>query len=261
MRTLVRAVVLGLALAASGIPSALAAPDAPALVRMLQVIDDRQQNNGDYASTVFIEQKEKGKSDLVYQANIYRRDVSDKLVILFAKPQSEAGKGYLRVDSNLFFYDPSVGKWERRTERERIGGTNSQRSDFDQSRLAEEYAPAWVGEEKLGAFTTDHLKLSAKPGEDVAYPVVEVWIDRASGNTLKRQDFALSGRLMRTTYYPEWLKKFSPSKKAEVYVPRQIRIFDEVEKGKSTTVVLQDWKLDSLDDSMFTKAWLESKSR
>jgi hypothetical protein len=38
-------------------------------------------------------------------------------------------------------------------------------------------------------------------------------------------------------------------------------VFDEVEKGKSTTVVLQDWKLDSLDDSMFTKAWLESKSR
>ncbi|MEN9786129.1 MAG: hypothetical protein RLZZ299_1393 [Pseudomonadota bacterium] len=261
MRPVVHALALGLALVLPGIPSAFAAPDAAALERMLKVIDDRQQNNGDYASTVFIEQKEKGKSDLVYQANIYRRDVSDKLVILFAKPQSEAGKGYLRVDSNLFFYDPGVGKWERRTERERIGGTNSQRADFDQSRLAEEYTPAWVAEEKLGAFTTDRLKLSAKAGQDVAYPVVELWIDRASGNTLKRQDFALSGRLMRTTYYPEWLKKFSPSKKAEVYVPRQIRIFDEVEKGKSTTVVLQDWKLDSLDDSMFTKAWLESKSR
>ena len=261
MRPVVRALVLGLASTLAGVPSALAAPDAAALTRMLQVIDDRQQNNGDYASTVFIEQKEKGKSDLVYQANIFRRDVSDKLVILFAKPQSEAGKGYLRVDSNLFFYDPGVGKWERRTERERIGGTNSQRSDFDQSRLAEEYTPSWVAEEKLGAFTTDHLKLAAKPGEDVAYPVVELWVDRASGNTLKRQDFALSGRLMRTTYYPEWLKKFSPSKQSEVYVPRQIRIFDEVEKGKSTTVVLQDWKLDPLDDSMFTKAWLESKSR
>jgi hypothetical protein len=161
----------------------------------------------------------------------------------------------------LFFYDPSVGKWERRTERERIGGTNSQRSDFDQSRLAEEYTPAFVREEPLGQYVTDHLKLTARSGVDVAYPVVELWIDRASGNVLKRQDFALSGRLMRTTLYPEYTRKFSPSKKADVYVAKQILIFDEVEKGKNTTVVLRDVKLDALDDAIFTKAWLEAKSR
>ena len=251
--------LVGTAEAAPGATDA--GPDAAAMVQMLKVIDDRQQNNGDYASTVFIEQKEKGKSDLVYQAQIYRRDATDKLVILFSKPQSEAGKGYLRADANLFFYDPGVGKWERRTERERIGGTNSQRADFDQSRLAEEYTPAWVGEEKLGAYTTDHLKLTFKPGKDVAYPVVELWVDRATGNTLKRQDYALSGKLARTTYYPEWTKKYSPTKKADVYIAKQIRIFDEVMKGNTTTIVLQDVRLDPLDDSMFTKAWLEAKSR
>ena len=37
---------------------------------------------------------------------------------------------------------PTVGKWERRTERERIAGTDSRRADFDESRLAEEYEPA-----------------------------------------------------------------------------------------------------------------------
>ena len=92
------------------------------MVQMLKTIDDRQQNNGDWNSQVYIEQKEAGKSDLVYQANIYRQDDKDTLVILFVKPAAEAGKGYLRVDKNLFFYDPASGKWERRTERERIGG-------------------------------------------------------------------------------------------------------------------------------------------
>ena len=238
-----------------------AAPAAAELVTMLQTVDDRQRNSGDYKSLVYIEQKEKDKSDLVYQAVVYRRDATDKLVIMFLKPQSEAGKGYLRVDKNLFMYDPSVGRWERRTERERIGGTDSQRADFDESRLAEEYTPAFVAEETLGKYTVNHIKLTAKEGFDVSFPVVELWLDQATTNILKRQDYALSGRLMRTTYYPEWNKQFSPSKQADVYTPKEIRIFDEVEKGNSTTIVMQSVDLNSLDDSIFTKAWLESKSR
>lgn len=252
--------MLALLLVALG--GAVAATPTPAeLVEKLKTIDDRQQNSGDWTSLVFIEQKEQGKSDLVYQAVVYRRDDTDKLAILFTKPQSEAGKGYLRVDNNLFFYDPAVGKWERRTERERIGGTDSNRQDFDQSRLAEEYAPAWVGPEPLGKLTTDHLKLTAKPGVDVAYPTVDLWLDQQTGNVLKRQDFALSGKLMRTTYYPHWNKLFSESKRAEVYFPKEIHIFDEVQKGNTTTVVIQEVDLKSLDDAIFTKAYLESKSR
>lgn len=228
---------------------------------MLQTIDDRQANSGDYKSLVYIENKQSGKSDLEYQAVVYRRDLTDKLVILFLKPQSEAGKGYLRVDDNMFMYDPTVGKWERRTDREKIGGTGSQRQDFDKSDLHEEYTPAWVATEKLGNYSVEHLKLTAKSGVDVAYSTVELWVDQATGNQLKRQDFAESGRLMRTTYYPAWNKVYSDSKKDYVYVPKEIRIYDEVEKGTQTTVVIQETDLHSLDDSIFTKAWLESKSR
>ncbi|MCA9488827.1 MAG: outer membrane lipoprotein-sorting protein [Myxococcales bacterium] len=238
-----------------------AQPDAAQMQAMLATIDDRQQNSGDWTSLVFIEQKEQGKSDLLYEAVIYRRDVSDKLAILFTKPQQEAGKGYLRLDNNLFFYDPAVGQWERRTERERIGGTGSNRQDFDQSRLAEEYDPTWLETATLGKYTTEHLKLAVKTGVDVAYPTVELWIDQATGNVLKRQDFALSGKLMRTTFYPQWNKLFSPSKNAEVYFPKEIRIYDEVQAGTSTTIVIQQVDLNTLDDSIFTKAWLEAKSR
>jgi len=240
---------------------ALAAPSSDEMVQMLRVVDDRQQNNGDWRSLVYIEQKEKDKSDLAYQAAVYRRDLDDKLVILFVKPQSEAGKGYLRADNNMFMFDPTVGKWERRTERERIGGTGGQRQDFDQSRLAEEFTPTFVGEEKLGQYTVNHVKLSVKPGVDVAYPVVELWLDQGTGNVLKRQDFAESLRLMRTTYYPAWNKLYSESKKTDVYFPKEVRIYDEVEKGNSTTVVIQEVDLKPLDPNIFTKAWLESKSR
>ncbi|WP_164021947.1 outer membrane lipoprotein-sorting protein, partial [Pyxidicoccus trucidator] len=143
----------------------------------------------------YMEQKEKDKTDNVREAFIYRRDADDKLMILFSKPKTEAGKGYLRMDKNLWSYDPNVGKWERRTERERIAGTDSRRADFDESRLAEEFDPTYEGEAKLGKFTAHKLLLKVKPNVDVAYPLVKMWIDKDTNNILKREDYALSGRL------------------------------------------------------------------
>jgi outer membrane lipoprotein-sorting protein len=114
-------------------------------------------------------------------------------MILFSSRSPSAGQGYLRIDKNLWFYDPSVGKWERRTERERIGGTNSRRSDFDESRLAEEYDPTDEGEEKLGAYSAQKLLLKGKAGLDLAFPMIRIWIDKDTKNVLKRQEYALSG--------------------------------------------------------------------
>jgi hypothetical protein len=158
-------------------------------------------------------------------------------------------------------YEPAIGKWERRTDRAGIGGTGSQRQDFDESRLSQEYTAVFVADTKLGAREVHHLKLQAKPGVDAASPTLELWIDKSDGNILKRQEFSLSAKLLRTVYYPKWDKRFSPSKKAEVYIPSQIRIIDEIIKGNGTVVVLRDVNLEALPANIFTKAWLESQSR
>jgi outer membrane lipoprotein-sorting protein len=231
------------------------------MVKLLGQIDDRQRNTGDWKGLAFIKQKDKDKEDVVYEMVYYRRDEDDKIMILFLKPKSEAGKGYLRSDDNLWLYDPGVGKWERRTERERIAGTDSRRADFDESRLAKEYDPAYLGEETLGKFPVHRLRLKAKPGSDVAWPLIELSVDKATGNVLKRQEFALSGKLMRTSYYPTWQKVYSESKQAEVWYPKQMRFYDEVEKGNSTLVLIKQIDLRALPKNIFTKAWLESKSR
>ncbi|MCX6131103.1 MAG: outer membrane lipoprotein-sorting protein [Proteobacteria bacterium] len=250
----------GFILFSFAIPRAFAL-DEKEVKDLVKLVDERQRNTGDYTSLVFIDQKEKDGSTKAFEARVYRRDADDKWMILFTKPKAEAGKGYLRLEKNLFLYEPALGKWERQTERASIAGTNSRRDDFDQSRLAEEYDAKYIAEEKLGKFAVNRLKLTAKSGVEVASPIVELWIDKDSKNILKRQESALSGKLLRTTYYPGWDKMFSKSKNADVYVPKEIRVFDEVEKGNSTTVLLREVKLDSLDANMFTKAWLESQSR
>jgi len=240
---------------------ASAAPSKAELVELLKGVDDRQRNQGDYRSNVYIEQKEKDKVAVVYEALVFRRSADQKFMILFTKPKSSQGQGYLRIDQNLWFYDPAVGKWERRTERERIGGTNSRRSDFDESRLAEEYDPEDNGEEKLGVYTAQVMTLKGKAGLDLAFPVIKLWIDKATKNELKRQEFALSGRLLRTSYYPKWQKIYSESRKGDIWYPQEIRFYDEVEKQNSTLILIKTVDLKPLEANLFTKAWLESKSR
>jgi hypothetical protein len=256
---IVTALILAAGLLAA--PSARAALPKDQMVDLLKVVDDRQRNNGDWRAGAYLEQKEKDKVDVVYETEYYRRSSDQKFMILFTKPKSSAGQGYLRIDKNLWFYDPSVGKWERRTERERIGGTNSRRSDFDESRLAEEYEPTDEGEEKLGKFTAYKLLLKGKPGLDLAFPVIRIWIDKENKNVLKRQEYALSNRLLRTSYYPKWKKVHSESKKGDVWYPEEIRFFDEVEKANQTLVLIRAVDLRPLPANLFTKAWLESKSR
>lgn len=231
------------------------------MVDILRGIDLRIRSSGDYKALFYLEQREKDKPDIVREGLTYRRDADEKLMILFTKPKTEVGKGYLRVDKNLWFYDPTVGKWERRTDRERIAGTDSRRQDFDQSKLAEEYDPAFEGEGKLGNFDVWIIKMKAKPGVDVAYPIVKFWVDKKTGNDLKREDYALSGRLLRTSYVPKWEKLYSDSKKADLWYRKEIRIYDEVDKGNSTLVIIRSVDLHSLPENIFSKAWLESKSR
>jgi outer membrane lipoprotein-sorting protein len=238
-----------------------AATSKEELVKLLKIVDDRQKNSGDWRSLVYIEQKEKDKVDVVYEALVFRRSQDQKFMILFTKPKASQGQGYLRIDKNLWYYDPSVGKWERRTERERIGGTNSRRSDFDESRLAEEYDPEDNGEEKLGVYQAQVMTLKGKPGIDLAFPVIKLWVDKETKNVLKRQEFALSNRLLRTTYNPKWKKIFSESKGSDIWYPQEIRIYDEVEKANQTLILIRSVDLKSLEANLFTKAWLESKSR
>jgi outer membrane lipoprotein-sorting protein len=260
--TIMPRTALALCLAAAVALPAVAPALTPAeLAKVVATIDDRQRNSGDWKALCYMEAKEKGKTDVVYELLVYRRDEDDKQMFLFTKPKAEQGKGYLRIDKNLWLYDPAVGRWERRTERERIGGTDTRRGDLDESRLVEEYDATWEGDEKLGAFEVHRILLEVKPGVDVAFPKVRLWVDRATLNVLKRQELALSGKLMRTNYYPRWKKIWSESKKGEVWFPEEMRIYDEIEKGNATLILIREVDLRPLEANLFTKAWLESKSR
>jgi outer membrane lipoprotein-sorting protein len=260
-------ILYGLALAFGAVCAALAPGAARAalskaeLSTLLSTLDERQRSDGDWQSNTYVEQHESGKATNVYDAVVMRRSKDKRFVMLFTKPKTSAGQGYLRVDDNLWFYDPSVGRWDRKTERERIGGTSSRRADFDESRLSQEYDPEDSGTEQIGSIKTQVLTLHAKPGLDLPSPVMRLWVDTINNNPVKRQELALSGKLLRTIYYAKWKKEYSPSKKGDTWYASEIRIYDEVEKQNTTLILVDNVVLTPLPDNLFTKAWLESKSR
>ncbi len=260
MRRLLTAPLVLSLVAALG-PDASATATPADVHRILSTIDERQRSPGDYKALAYMESKEKDKTDVSYELVVYRRDADERFMILFTKPRSEQGKGYLRIDKNLWMYDPTVGRWERRTERERIGGTDTRRGDFDDPKFAEQYDATYEGQEKLGAYDVHRILVKAKDGVDVAFPVTRLWIDVATDNVLKRQDLALSGKLMRTAYYPRWKKLYSESKKGDVWFPEEMRLYDEIEKANSTLILMKTVDLRPLEANIFTKAWLEGKSR
>jgi hypothetical protein len=240
---------------------AVAAGGRSSAAELLRAVDEHQQNVGDWRSVVYLEQREPGRDPLVYETVSMRRSGGRQFLILFTKPKSIAGQGYLRLDRNLWYYDPSVGRWERRTERERIGGTGSRRSDFDEWHFSDEYSPQDGGDQLVGQRRTRLLILTAKPGVDAAFPTIRIWVDEDTKTVLKREELALSGRLMRTTYYPRWERVHSPSKQADVWYPQEIRVYDELESGKSTLLLIRDVDPRPLDSNVFTKAWMEHQSR
>ncbi len=231
-----------------------------AALKLLRTVTERQENQGDYHASIFINQKESNKNTIAFEAQVYRRSTAEQFVFVLTAPKADHGRGYLRIDRNLWIYEPTVGKWERRTERERLGGTNATRSDLDEARLDKEYEPAFEAEEKVGAFQTYRLLLTAKKGIDVNYPIVRLWIDKATSNIVKREDMASSGKLMRTNYYTKWTKIYSDSKKGDIWYAKETNHFDEIDKGNSTQVIVKAVDVKPLEANIFTKAWLEGKS-
>ena len=107
------------------------------------------------------------------------------------------------------------------------------------------------------------LKLTGKPGQDLAFP------DRPHLDRQGEQEHPQAaveyarraGSLRTASYYTKWKKIWSPSKNGDTWYPEEIRFYDEVEKANQTLVLIKAVDPNALPQNLFTKAWLESKSR
>ena len=251
LRRLSIALVLGAGLLGG---ATLWAADIDAQALLVEIDRQRTFTGQDFTAvmTVVSEDPEDGVERTVVQQ--FRRDADDAFLILVRDPAVERGQGYLRQGDNLWFYDPESRKFSHTSLKESFQGSDARNSDFGEVSFAEDYAVRSIEEGTLGRYPVYVLDLEAT-NEEVTYPFLKAWVTRQGSLVLKTEDYSLTERLMRTSYYPRYARVGS------AVVPTEMIFVDELVEGRKTRISIGDLSVAQIPDSVFTKAYVERANR
>jgi len=188
---------------------------------------------------------------------LFRRDAAASYTILIQEPTQDRGKGYLRIDDNLWLYDPVARRFTVVSASDRFENTGARNSDFNRSTLADDYRITGSDREQLGAYSTRVYDLEAIH-DNVTFPIRRIWIDQ---NDLVRkvEDYSLARRHMRTTAIPNYQEL------GDRYVPTRIVIQDELRgreidgqfRNQRTMIEVARPSFQEVPDMVFTRTFLE----
>jgi outer membrane lipoprotein-sorting protein len=236
--------------------AAAAAAEPPDFQKVLEAID----RNGDFGSLDYsalftVVTQKPNEKDSVMEVRLFRRDEHDQMVWIMQKPEAQKGQGFLRVDENIWMYDPESGKFSHSTMKETIQNSKAKSSDLKKTTYGQDYEVAAWEEGMLGKYPVYVLSLKAKNNE-VSYPSLKLSIRKDKPLALKEEDYSLSGRLMRTVLFPP---RYIEVAGRTVY--SQMLIEDELNKGEKSQLTTSDVSVARLPDATFSKAFLAQSSR
>ncbi len=233
----------------------------PSVLNMMQKLDDLQEMKSDITAKVKMTQQKVDQSPKNMTMVYYRRDQDDAFLILMTEPEVEKGNGYLKMADNFWMYRRNTRTFQHVNRDESIGGSDASADDFEKRKLVDLYKPEidikgkeLVAEEKLGDIPVYKFKLLGKV-KDVKYPTVVYWVRKDNFLPLKEQSYSLSGTLMESAYF----LKYTTINDRFVWIKGLF--VDEFEKGNKSLVEISGISTTKLDDSIFTKSFLENLSK
>jgi len=229
-------------------------PKAEEIIKKMESITNIE--NTDVTATILFLQQKSGEPDKIYKAKYYRRDKDNAFVIIFIEPESEKGKGYLRLEDNLYMYIPSTREFIHKNRKENVGSTDAKAEDFEKKKTLDLYYVKMLPNAVVNKADCYVIELNAKQA-DVSYPIQKWYIRVSDYLTLKQEAFSLSGTLMQVTYYV----KYIPIKGGKMFVTKFMS--DNKIEGTRTRVTVHEATLsfDPIPDYVFTKAFLEQQSK
>jgi outer membrane lipoprotein-sorting protein len=227
-------------------------PDFSAIFMSIDNMSTFRKNDFSSVMTIVSDDPEDGRK--VIKVNQFRRDKDDKFLILILEPATQKGQGYLRIEDNLWFYDPESRKFSHSSLKENFQGTDAHNSDFRRRSYSEDYKVASWEEGKLGKYDVYIIDTEALHNE-VTYPYEKLWVRKDNYLILKIEDYSLNKRHMRTSFFPNYTKI------EDKYLPSKMLFIDELTEGRKTQMTVSDISLDDLPDSVFTKIYLERVNR
>lgn len=236
----------------AGVFAQVSAADADQAFKIMEATDDILAYHGDYSAKISLVVEKPGKPKESIQYQIFERTDKDLMTIVQLFPEADKGNGYLRDGDNIWAYNPISRKFTHTSIKEALGDSDVKIDDVNRSdtRWRENYDVTGFDSDVLGKNEVYVITLTAKTN-DPAYAKVKFYVRKDLNLVLKQEDYSGSDRLMRTTLIPKY------SKVPAGYVPTQMIMKDELNKGENTQQVISDLTFDKLPDRIFTKAYLE----
>ena len=229
--------------------------------KILLEMEKRQELGCDLTAKVsLIEQRARQgvrQHDYIY----YRRDADDAFLLVTVSPDREKGNGYLRVEGNLWMYRQNTRTFQHLSRGDKIDDTEISAESFENRKLTELYGPVTdkdgaeiYSEEMLGEIPVYRFEIKAKV-KDVSYPRHIYWVRRDNYLLLKQNSYSLSDTLMETGYFLKYTQIENR------YIPLKFMVVDQFEQGNKTIGEISGISLKPIDDTVFTKAYLENLSK
>lgn len=252
MKTVCTALIAAFSvLAGSSLAFAQGTPD---FEHVLAQTAENSRFPNDLTAAVTLDEQDPQEGDETSTLRMFRRAATDTFLMLFERPQTQLGQGYLNVADGLWFYDPESRRFTYTSFEESFGGTDARNSDFQASTLDEDYDVVSGESGTLGNFEVWILELEAT-NDEVTYPVRRVWISKEPNLLLKSEDYSLTNRLLRTSYYPSYVRAGGS------FIADEFSFVDALVEGKRTNVTLADISTAPIPDNVFTKAYVERVNR
>jgi len=218
--------------------------------------------DSDFSTEIQMTQTKPGEGVTERTIALFRRDREEKYVMLLLKPDTDKGKGYLKIGNNLWLYETvPTRRFTVTSAKDRFQNSNARNSDFTRSTFAEDYKISSASHEKLGPFETTVLNLEAIR-DDITFAKTKLWVT-PDNLVRKKEDYSLSGQLLRTTAMPSY-QEFKGR-----YIPKKVTIIDAllgktlngVFKNEVTEYSMGKLSTDPLPSILFTQSYLEKNSQ
>jgi outer membrane lipoprotein-sorting protein len=164
---------------------------------------------------------------------------ADRFLVEFTS-RAEEGQRVLRRDDSLYLYYPDARETIRiqgAALRDSLLGSDISYEDMTGgSGLAADYRFNLLGEDTVEEYPVYKVELIART-TSVAYPRQVYWIDREEFVLRRAEQFARSGRLLKTTYVLETMRRDG------YHFPSRIRVVDETRRSSGTEMIIEDAQL------------------
>ncbi len=239
-------------------------PEAEAFELLKKVDANTGYYGTDFTGEYVLTQLKPGQGKSITSAIMYRRDSKSMCTIRITGPEGDKGKGYVQFDNNIWFYDPSNRQFTFSATKDKFQNTNVNNSDLRPQHYSENYNIDSAEYVTLGKLDCICFELSAakKASKDVDYPRLKIWVTKDDYLTRKREDYSLSGQLLRISAIPAYQKVDGRSVPAKMVIQDRLRgqKIDGKISYESTQITVSNVSFQKLGDIVYSKQYLENMS-